>query len=36
MSGHIPAFKVSIEDKDLTDIVSPRLINLTLTWCRGD
>jgi hypothetical protein len=36
MSEHIPAFKVSIEDKDLTAIVSPRLINLTLTLCRGD
>ena len=36
MSDHIPAFKVSIEDKDLTAIVSPRLINLTLTLCRGD
>ena len=36
MSEHIPAFKVSIEDKDLTAVVSPRLINLTLTLCRGD
>src|SRR5450830_1907446 len=36
MSDHIPAFRVTIEDKDITAIVSPRLINLTLTLCRGD
>ena len=36
MSTNLPAFKVSIEDKDLTAIVLPRLINLTLTLCRGD
>lgn len=36
MSDHIPAFRVTIEDRDITSIVSPRLINLTLTLCRGD
>jgi len=36
MSDHIPAFKVSIEERDITAIISPRLINLTLTLCRGD
>lgn len=36
MTDHIPAFKISIEDKDLTAIVSPRLVNLTLNLCRGD
>lgn len=36
MSTHTPAFKVSIEERDITAIVSPRLINLTLTLCRGD
>lgn len=36
MSEHIPAFRVTIEDKDITAIVSPRLISLSLTLCRGD
>ncbi|OEZ98776.1 phage late control D family protein [Duganella phyllosphaerae] len=36
MTDHIPTFKISIEDKDLTAIVSPRLVNLTLNLCRGD
>jgi phage protein D len=31
-----PVFKITVEDKDITHIVSRRLVNMTLTEYRGD
>lgn len=36
MNNPTPAFKITIDDKDITQIVSRRLVNMTLTECRGD
>ena len=36
MSTLAPAFRVAIEDRDITRVVSDRLISLTLRECRGD
>lgn len=36
MSYPTPAFRITIEERDITRIVSQRLISMTLTECRGD
>jgi phage protein D len=36
MSVKVPAFRITIEDQDISTIVSDRLISITLTECRGD
>lgn len=36
MSNKIPAFSVTLDEKDITGKIAPRLISLTLTECRGD
>ncbi|MGS0743260.1 phage late control D family protein [Glaciimonas sp. GG7] len=36
MTSHIPDFRVTLDGRDLTAIIRPRLISLTLTECRND
>jgi phage protein D len=36
MTYPIPAFKITLDGRDLTAIFAPRLVNLSLTECRGD
>jgi phage protein D len=36
MAYPIPAFKITLDGRDLTAKLAPRLVNLSLTECRGD
>jgi len=36
MTYPIPAFRVTLDDQDITGKIAPRLVNLTLTECRGE
>ncbi|KAF3999208.1 contractile injection system protein, VgrG/Pvc8 family [Glaciimonas immobilis] len=36
MNDRIPDFRVTLDDRDLTAILRPRLISLTLTECRNE
>ena len=36
MTDHIPDFRVTLDGRDLTAIMRPRLISLTLTECRNE